>query len=186
LITIVSGLPRSGTSLMMQILAAGGMTILTDNKREPDADNPRGYCEWEPAKLLPTQPERIDEAEGKAVKVITQLLMSIPRGRDYRVIFMERPLPEVLASQDEMLRRRGKSDVISHDVMGKAFASHIKEIVSWFENRSEIPVLRLGYPRLLQDPRANAQAVEDFLKVDLDLDAMARQVDASLYRNRCS
>lgn len=64
---------------MMQMLAAGGMPILTDNERKPDADNPRGYCEWEPAKLLPVQPERIDEAEGKAVKVITQLLMSIPR-----------------------------------------------------------------------------------------------------------
>jgi LPS sulfotransferase NodH len=186
LITIVSGLPRSGTSLMMQMLAAGGMTILTDNERKPDADNPRGYCEWEPAKLLPTHPERIDEAEGKAVKVITQLLMSIPRGRDYRVIFMERPLAEVLASQDEMLRRRGKSDVISNDVMGKAFASHIKEIVSWFENRSEIPVLRLGYRRLLQNPLPDVQAVKDFLGTELDLEAMTRQVDPALYRNRSS
>ncbi len=100
MITVVSGLPRSGTSLMMQMLAAGGMPLLTDWERKPDADNPRGYCEWEPVKLLPKQPERIDEAEGKAVKVITQLLMSLPEGRDYRVIFMERPLPEVLASQD--------------------------------------------------------------------------------------
>jgi hypothetical protein len=169
---------------MMQMLAAGGMSILTDNERKPDDDNPRGYCEWEPAKLLPTQPQRIDEAEGKAVKIITQLLMSIPPGRDYRVIFMERPLPEVLASQDEMLRRRGKSDIVSHDVMAKAFASHMSEIVSWFETRSEIPVLRLGYRRLLQNPRPNAEAVLDFLKIDLDLDAMTRQVDPSLYRNR--
>jgi hypothetical protein len=89
-ITIVSGLPRSGTSLMMQMLAADGMTILPDFERKPDADNPRGYYEWEPAKLLPMQPHRIDEAEGKAVKVISQLLLSIPEGRDYKVIFLER------------------------------------------------------------------------------------------------
>lgn len=171
---------------MMQMLAAGGMTILSDNERKPDADNPRGYCEWEPAKLLPTQPARIDEAEGKAVKVITQLLMSIPPGRDYRVIFMERPLPEVLASQDEMLRRRGKSDITSHEVMAKAFTSHMKDIVSWFESRSEIPVLRLGYRRLLQNPLPWAKAVKDFLQHELDVEAMAHQVDPSLYRNRSS
>ena len=78
-ITIVSGLPRSGTSLMMQMLAAGGMTLLTDRERKPDIDNPRGYCEWEPIKLLPKEPNRIDEAEGKAVKVISQLLLSLPQ-----------------------------------------------------------------------------------------------------------
>lgn len=171
---------------MMQMLAAGGMPILTDNERKPDADNPRGYCEWEPAKLLPVQPERIDEAEGKAVKVITQLLMSIPPGRDYRVIFMERPLPEVLLSQDEMLRRRGKSDVVSHEMMAKAFASHMREVVSWFESRSEIPVLRLGYRRLVQDPLAWATAVKEFLNAELDVEAMRREVDPSLYRNRSS
>ena len=107
MITIVSGLPRSGTSLMMQMLAAGGMSLLTDLRRKPDIDNPRGYCEWEPIKLLPKDPNLIDEAEGKAVKVISQLLLSLPEGRNYKVIFMERPLPEVLASQDEMLKRRG-------------------------------------------------------------------------------
>jgi LPS sulfotransferase NodH len=186
LITIVSGLPRSGTSLMMQMLAAGGMTILTDNERKPDADNPRGYCEWELAKLLPTQPERIDEAEGKAVKVITQLLLSIPKGRDYKVIFMERPLPEVLASQDEMLRRRGSSDLLSHDVMARAFTTHLKEVVAWFETRPEIPVLRLGYRRLLQDPVPGAGAVQEFLGLELDEEAMVREVDPSLYRNRSS
>ena len=114
MITIVSGLPRSGTSLMMQMLAAGGMTLLTDLERKPDVDNPRGYCEWEPIKLLPKQPNRIDEAEGKVVKVISQLLLSLPPGRNYKVIFMERPLPEVLASQDEMLKRRGTTESVDH------------------------------------------------------------------------
>src|SRR5579863_8288172 len=98
MITIVSGLPRSGTSLMMQMLAAGGMPVLSDGERQPDSDNPRGYFEWELIKLLPQQPGCIAEAEGKAVKIISQLLFALPPGREYRVIFMQRPLAEVFAS----------------------------------------------------------------------------------------
>jgi hypothetical protein len=110
----------------------------------------------------------------------------LPEGRDYRVIFMERPLPEVLASQDEMLRRRGKSDLLSHDEMTKAFQAHLKEVVTWFTDRPNIPILRMGYRRVLQSPRNSAQAIAEFLAVDLDLEAMAREVDPALYRNRSS
>jgi len=183
-ITIVSGLPRSGTSLMMQMLAAGGMTLLTDFKRQPDADNPRGYCEWEPAKQLPKEPHRIDEAEGKVVKVISQLLMSIPKDRQYEVIFMERPLPEVLASQEEMLRRRGKSDSVSQELMSAAFEKHLEDVNTWLLHRTDISVFRLPYKRLLEDPTITAQAIKDFLGVDLNVEAMVQQVDLSLYRNR--
>lgn len=115
MITIVSGLPRSGTSLMMQMLVAGGMTPLSDGERTADADNPRGHLEWERIKTLPNDPTCIAEAEGKVVKVISRLLLSLPAGHDYRVIFMQRPLPEVLASQDSddaeegNLQRRRKS-----------------------------------------------------------------------------
>jgi hypothetical protein len=186
MITIVSGLPRSGTSLMMQMLAAGGMVILTDSERKPDVDNPRGYCEWEPAKLLPKQPELIDQAEGKAVKVISQLLLSIPRGRDYKVIFMERPLPEILDSQDEMLRRRGKPDSVSHEALTSAFKDHLTEVSTRLENRPDIPVLRMGYRRLVNDPTGNSKSINDFLALDLNIEAMARQVDLLLYRNRSS
>lgn len=184
MITIVSGLPRSGTSLMMQMLAAGGMSILTDSERQPDIDNPRGYYEWEPAKLLPKQPELIDEAEGKAVKVISQLLLSVPRGRDYRLIFMERPLPEILASQDEMLRRRGKPASVSHETLTSAFKDHLNEVITFLENRPEISVLRVGYRRLINDPTEHSKSISDFLSLDLNLAAMAAQVDPSLYRNR--
>jgi hypothetical protein len=183
-ITIVSGLPRSGTSLMMQMLAAGGMTLLTDFERKPDDDNPRGYCEWEPAKLIPKQPGLIDQAEGKAVKVISQLLLSLPQERSYKVIFMERPLPEVLASQDEMLRRRGKTDSISHDFMAAGFTKHLREVQNWLNSRTDISVCPVGYRKLLADPQGTAQAVKDFLELDLNLEAMAQQVDPSLYRNR--
>ncbi|HTS37000.1 MAG TPA: sulfotransferase domain-containing protein [Candidatus Solibacter sp.] len=183
-ITIVSGLPRSGTSLMMQMLAAGGMPILTDSERQADIDNPRGYHEWEPIKQLPADPDRIDQAEGKAVKVITQLLLSLPRGRDYKVIFMERPLPEVLASQDEMLKRRGPIQAVDRESLAAAFRDHMKEVAGWLEEREEIPVCRVGYRKLLSDPLCWATTVRDFLGLELNVDAMASQVDLSLYRNR--
>ena len=176
MITIVSGLPRSGTSLMMQMLAAGGMTLLTDFERKPDADNPRGYCEWEPAKLIPKQPDRIDKADGKAVKIISQLLLSLPEGRDYKVIFMERPLWEVLASQDEMLRRRGKSDSVDRDLMTTAFEEHLEEVNTWLKKRVDISVCRLVYARVISDPRGSSRAIKDFLSLDLNVEAMAQQV----------
>src|SRR5437588_5987682 len=110
MITIVSGLPRSGTSLMMQMLDAGGLPVLSDGERKADTDNPKGYLEWERIKQLPKDPSLIAEAEGKVVKVISQLILSLPSGHEYRIIFMQRPLPEVMASQDEMRRRRGTYD----------------------------------------------------------------------------
>ena len=186
MITIVSGLPRSGTSLMMQMLAAGGMPLLTDLERKPDIDNPRGYCEWEPIKLLPKEPNRIDEAEGKAVKVISQLLLSIPQGRSYKLIFMERPLPEVLASQDEMLKRRGSFDPVNPELLNSAFRDHMKQVIVWLEDRSDIPVCRVGYRKVLSDPTGSAKTVRDFLDRDLNVEAMTLEVDPSLYRNRRS
>ena len=94
MITVVSGLPRSGTSLMMQMLAAGGLPPLTDGVREPDIDNPRGYYEWEPIKQLPSNPGVIAKAEAKAVKVVSSLLMHLPQNLEYRIVFLRRPLPQ--------------------------------------------------------------------------------------------
>ena len=169
---------------MMQMLAAGGMPLLTDFERKPDVDNPRGYCEWEPAKLLPKQPSLIDQAEGRAVKIISQLLFSVPKGRIYKLIFMERPLPEVLASQDEMLRRRGKDDSVERAVLTTAFRDHLKDVIAWLEERDDIPVCRMGYRRVLADPLGSAKTVRGFLAHDLDVEAMALQVEPSLYRNK--
>src|SRR5246500_3206557 len=143
MITIVSGLPRSGTSLMMQMLAAGGMAILSDGVRKADLDNPRGYFEWERIKQLPNDPGCIAEAEGKVVKVISQLLFSLPTGHDYRVIFMQRPLPEVMASQDEMLRRRGTYDgSIDPSAIVNAFRDHLYKVHSWLSSQANVAVMR--------------------------------------------
>ena len=107
-VTVVSGLPRSGTSLMMQMLAAGGVELLIDQIRRADADNPRGYFELEAVKRTRQDASWLDDAAGKAVKVIHLLLRDLPDDREYRVVMMSRDLDEVLASQQAMLARSGK------------------------------------------------------------------------------
>ena len=184
MITIVSGLPRSGTSLMMQMLAAGGIPILTDGERKSDTDNPRGYLEWERIKQLPKDPECIAEAESKAVKVISQLLLSVPPGHQYRVIFMQRPLPEILKSQEEMLRRRGTFDATNSSPIEQAFRRHLVAVNQWLNTRPDIAVLRVHYRRILREPNSTAETVADFLGVPLNVKAMAHEVDPSLYRNQ--
>src|SRR5580704_2995591 len=185
MITIVSGLPRSGTSLMMQMLVAGGMTPLADGERVADADNPKGYLEWERIKTLPKDPGCIAEAEGKVVKVISQLLFLLPAGHEYRIIFMQRPLPEILKSQDEMLHRRGTNQTGGDtSAIAAAFQRHLFEIDKWFAARRDSVALRMQYHRVLCEPRSAAEAVVDFLHVPLNIEAMCGQVDANLYRNR--
>jgi hypothetical protein len=167
MITIVSGLPRSGTSLMMQMLVAGGMTALTDGERAADADNPRGYL------------------EGKVVKVISRLLLSLPPSHEYRVIFMRRPMSEVLASQDQMLRRRRNfKEGGNLGVVAAAFEKHLKEVYAWLDGKQYVASLCVEYHDVLARPLELGHDLSKFLGSRLDVEAMARQVDSSLYRNR--
>lgn len=185
MITIVSGLPRSGTSLMMQMLQAGGLPVLSDGERKADTDNPKGYLEWERIKQLPKDPSLIAEAEGKVVKVISQLLLSIPDGHEYRVIFMQRPLPEVMKSQDEMLRRRGTYEPVTDtSPIEQAFQRHLVEVNKLLANKANAKVLRVHYHRVLREARAVAEEVAQFLDLPLDASAMESAVDKNLYRNR--
>ena len=185
MITIVSGLPRSGTSLMMQMLAAGGMPILSDGERQADVDNPRGYLEWERIKQLPKDPACITEAEGKAVKVISLLLLSLPEGHEYRVIFMQRPLAEVLASQEVMLHHRGTAKAgADAAVIGAAFEKNLRAVNAWLDSKSYARTLRISYHDVLHDAAGIGRKLSQFLGISLDVEAMTRQVDASLYRNR--
>jgi hypothetical protein len=184
-IIIVSGLPRSGTSLMMQLLAAGGVPVLTDNIRRPDADNPRGYWEWERIKRLPQEPNCIIEAEGMAVKVISQLLLGLPVGHDYRILFMERPLPEVVASQAEMIRRRGTTGpTLSEEALIAGFQAHLNQVNAWLRKKPNISVCTVEYHQVLRDARGVSEKLQRFLRRTLDGEAMANQVDTSLYRCR--
>jgi hypothetical protein len=185
MIIIVSGLPRSGTSLMMQMLAAGGLPILSDGERRADADNPRGYLEWERIKQLPKDPACIAEAEGKVVKVISRLLLSLPEGHEYRVIFMQRPVPEVLASQEVMMKNRGTANAgVPSAAMAAAFESHLREVNAWLDSKSYVKTLRVPYHEVLRDAESVAKGVAEFLGMDLNSSTMTAQVDLSLYRNR--
>jgi hypothetical protein len=185
MITIVSGLPRSGTSLMMQMLHAGGMPVLSDGERKADNDNPRGYLEWERIKQLPKNPTLIAEAEGKVVKVVSQLILSLPEGYQYRVIMMQRPLCEVVRSQDKMLIRRGNADSISdQSFVEEAFQSHLIEVSRWLVGKPNIRLIRVHYHRVLREPLAVAEEIVAFLEIPLDISSMVSQVDANLYRNR--
>jgi hypothetical protein len=184
-ITIVSGLPRSGTSLMMQMLAAGGLPVLSDGERRADSDNPRGYFEWERIKLLPQQPGCIAEAEGKVVKVISQLLFALPAGREYRIIFMQRLLAEVVASQAEMIRRRGTvGGVLRPAELIAGLGAHLNQVNAWLKDKANISVLRVEHHDVLREPLRVSESIQQFLNCPLDVAAMPRQVDTALYRQR--
>ena len=170
---------------MMQMLAAGGMMVLTDGQRTPDPNNPRGYHEFELVKSLAKNPEVIGDAEGKVVKVISSLLMSLPEGHDYRVIFMRRPLAEVVASQDRMLERLGREvPAVAKASVMSAFERHLTQIRGWMAEQANFKVLYVDYAAVLADAVREASRISDFLGVDLDLTAMAGKVEQSLHRER--
>jgi broad-specificity NMP kinase len=185
MIVVVSGLPRSGTSMMMRMLDAGGVPVLTDEKREADEDNLRGYYEDERVKQLREDASWITEAEGKAVKVISYLLRYLPEGHSYKVIFMERRIQEILASQKKMMRRRGESaDEVPDDVMAGVFERHLAEIGEWLGEQPDIETIHVSYNETLQDPEPTAERVAAFLGGGLDVERMMQVVDPRLYRQR--
>ncbi len=183
-ITIVSGLPRSGTSLMMQMLAAGGIPALTDEKRAADEDNPRGYLEYEPAKGLQRDSSWLAQAKGRSVKIVAQLLRFLPPDFDYRVVFMERDLDEVLRSQEAMLARQGQSGArLGQAALRRVFLTQVERIKEMLAMRG-IPTIYVNFNDSLKRPEANAARVNGFFGGILDERAMAGVVDASLYRQK--
>ena len=184
-IVVVSGLPRSGTSMMMKMLEAGGLHVLTDEIRTADEDNPKGYYEFERVKQIESDRAWLQDAQGKAVKMVGALLKHLPAGYRYKIIFMERKMEEVLASQREMLVRRGEpTDRISDEKLGALFHRHVEQIRSQIAERPEMEVLYVRYSDVLAEPANQADRVNLFLGNALDADRMARVVDPSLYRQR--
>lgn len=186
-ITIVSGLPRSGTSLMMQMLAAGGMQPLMDELRAPDESNPRGYFEFELVKRLRVDQSWLDQARGCAVKIIHLLVRELPvDGRyQYRVILMKRPMEEVLASQRVMLERQGKTSA-DEATLAKVYQSQFSQLEQWLVARPHFTALSVSYHDLLENPQAAAEKIDIFLGGGLDVGDMAGAVDPTLYRQRIS
>ncbi|MDH3943682.1 MAG: sulfotransferase [Anaerolineae bacterium] len=185
-IVVVSGLPRSGTSLMMQMLDAGGIAPLTDYERTADEDNPKGYYEFERAKKLPEgDTDWLEGAAGMVVKVITALLVSLPNDHEYDVIMMRREMGELLASQQKMLERRGVSEnKISDEVMAASFEKHLDGVYEWMRGRENLRFIDVPYDRLVLDTEAQIIRLVDFLGDGLDTGAMAQVVSPELYRQR--
>ena len=185
-IIVVSGLPRSGTSMMMKMLEAGGQPILTDNLREPDDNNPNGYYEFEPVKQLTDGDfDWIREAGGKAVKIVTGLIMNLPPDHNYKVIFMQRAMKEVLASQKKMLGRLGQqNDKVEDEKMKKIYQEHLKQVNVWISKQPNIEVLYVNYNTMLGSPHDSLQKVNEFLGGEMDGNVMAGVINQELYRER--
>ncbi len=186
-IFIVSGLPRSGTSLMMQMLTAGGIAAVTDHHRRADDDNPRGYYEFERVKGLATGDVAwLDGTQGKVVKVISALLPHLPSTYPYRVLFMRRDLDEVLASQRAMLAHRHESAPTPEEgaELRHLFAEHLRHIETWLVTRPDMHWWSVSYNDLIHHPANLAPQIAAFCEQPLDIPAMVAVVDQSLYRNR--
>ncbi len=186
-ITIVSGLPRSGTSMMMQMLEAGGITILKDNIRTPDDDNPKGYYEFERVKQIANDRAWLADAQGKAVKMVSALLMQLPPGYTYKVIFMRRQMDEILRSQKVMLNRRQQPpDKVSDEKMALFFQNHLKQVETWLAAQPNVQTLYIHYNEMLTDPQGQVNRIAQFLGLQLDVAKMVGVVDHKLYRERHS
>ena len=185
-ITVVSGLPRSGTSMMMKMLEAGGLPPLTDKIRTADDDNPKGYYEFERVKkMLDGDTDWIEGTQGKAVKVISALLEHLPPGYSYRVLFMERKMEEILASQHQMLVRSGKpTDKVSDEKLAEMYAKHLAKIKNWLDEQPNFSVLYLEYNAMLADPDKYSAQISLYLGESLDAEKMAGVIDPHLYRQR--
>src|SRR5262249_47355570 len=182
-IIIVSGLPRSGTSLMMQLLDAGGVQGVTDNLRTADTDNPRGYYEFEKVKQVKRDASWLPDIRGKAVKMVSQLLFDLPPTERYRVVFMERDFTEMLDSQERMLQRLGRP-AIPRETIIPASTSHLERVHQRLQRQPHFAALRVRYKALVERPETEVARVNEFLGGRLDVCRAVGAVDPSLYRNR--
>jgi hypothetical protein len=186
-IIIVSGLPRSGTSMMMKMLDAASIPIMTDGEREADIDNPKGYFEYERVKDLENDTDKsyIGEARGKVIKVISFLIKELPDDYSYRIIFMRRDIDEVIASQNKMIYRLGTEDTSATDAeVKKLYQRHLVQVKNLVDKKKNIEMIDVSHRRAINDPQGVAEQVNEFLGGELDVQTMAAVVDKKLYRNR--
>lgn len=185
-IIVVSGLPRSGTSMMMQILQAGGISILTDQVRQPDEDNSRGYYEHDSVKSLSKgNVDFLNYAEGKAVKVVSNLLKHLPKDRRYKIICMRRDVNEILASQKIMLGNlNSRSDQNNDVALAKKYDKHLQSVVRWAPNQAHFEFFPVDYSDVIRHPEKQVDALIDFLDVRLNKKRMVQAVDAKMWHHK--
>ncbi|MGO9614163.1 MAG: sulfotransferase domain-containing protein [Dissulfurispiraceae bacterium] len=185
-ITIVSGLPRSGTSLMMRILEAGGMSVIVDNIREADEDNPGGYYEYEKVKELEQDNSWMGAARGKAIKIVSPLLYYVPQneGYNYKIVFMRRDLDEIVASQRKMAERLQQQNSFLDSELKATYIEHLRALEKWLCQKDCLETLHVDYTEVVFNTRATVSHIKNFLKQDLNIARMAETVDDSLYRQQ--
>jgi hypothetical protein len=185
LITVVSGLPRSGTSLMMQMLEKGGMEILTDHVRKADVNNEKGYYEYERVKSIRKDNSWMKEADGKAVKIITQLLPYISPDYEYAVLYMVRPMEEILRSQKRMREHLpGAGKGVDREVLEQSYARQVQRVQHWMENHPKMRTLYVYCPEVLSHPLEKAKEIRSFLGISLNAEAMTSVVDVTLWHQK--
>jgi hypothetical protein len=185
-ILVVSGLPRSGTSMSMKMLEAAGIPLVMDGIRVADQDNPKGYYELERVKELDKGGDKtwLKEARGKAVKIISFLLPHLPESNNYRILCMNRDFREILASQAKMLERRSEESETSDERMTELYQDHLLKIKRLIKGAPHFECLELEYKQTIENPRGTAERINEFLGGNLDVDKMTGVVDEQLYRNR--
>ncbi len=183
--TIVSGLPRSGTSLMMQMLRAAGMDLMHDGIRQADEDNLEGYWEWTEVKSLKKNPRLIEQAEGKVIKVVSALIPQLPPRHRYRIIFMKRPVEEVVSSQWKMLERHSQKQVSERQHLILTQQTHIDETIAKLRQRKDVELIEIDYPSLVADPSGQLPALIDFLGENIsNPEALTSVIKPELHRNK--
>jgi len=185
-ILVVSGLPRSGTSMMMKMIEAGGVSVMIDNIRVADSDNPKGYYELERIKQMDKgDKEFIADAQGKVVKVISALLAHLSPNYQYRVVFMNRRIEEVMKSQGRMLVNRGEDkDKLDDETLKGLLKKHASDVKKWVADQPNFTMLEVDYNDMVKAPLDYIPAINKFVGGKLDEQAMVSIVDPELYRNR--
>jgi len=185
-IIIVSGLPRSGTSMTMKMLEATGLSIVSDGIRTADEDNPKGYYELERVKDLAKETDFgwLEDAKGQTIKIISYLLKELPPDHNYKVLFMRRDLVEVLASQQKMLQRRDETSETEDERMVELYENDLWKANYLLKHQPQFEFLEVYYRQVLDEPLKAAREINEFLGGDLDVEKMAAVVDPDLYRNR--
>ena len=185
-VIVVSGLPRSGTSMMMKMLDAAALPIMTDNERAADEDNPKGYFEYARVKDLKDEADKswVREARGQVLKVISHLLETLPDENFYRVILVRRDFAEIIASQNKMLERRGEENQVADSTVKEANIRHLVDIRYMVRRRPNFEMIEVQFMQAMEAPRIFATDVNKFLGGNLDVESMMAVVDLELYRNR--
>ncbi len=179
-ILIVTGLPRSGTSLMMQLINKANIPILSDGKRERDISNPEGYYELEAVKGIVTDNKFLKDAVGKAVKIVAPLPLYLDLTLKYKVVFMRREMDEILRSQEKMLQ---KDQVSEREKFRTIYDFHLKKTYRFFKE-NEISYIDMNYNELLNDPEPQIKSLIDFINIDADINGLCEVIRPDLYRNR--